>query len=150
MKTAPFELTHFIPYLLNTCGQRVSDSVSDVYKDVMTTPQWRIMCHLYPEQGFTSAQLCALANLDKSTASRAIKELQQKGWLHSSVCKKDKRAKQLQLTSAGIDVFAGLLPQAQSWQNDLLAGLSDAQVEAFVTCLQALSSKAQEIKKAHQ
>ncbi|MFY8275237.1 MarR family winged helix-turn-helix transcriptional regulator [Pseudoalteromonas sp. SSDWG2] len=148
---ATFNLETFIPYLMTLTGAKVSEAFADVYQNKLTNPQWRVVCHLVQANTtLTSKQLCDLAMLDKSTASRAISELQNMGWLKIEPCAADKRAKQVRLTSTGKQQFDALVPVAMHWQKVLLEEFNDDEISLLIRCLSKLESKSEEIKKAHQ
>ncbi len=146
-----FNLDTFIPYLMTLTGAAVSDAFSQVYQDKLTNPQWRIVCHLMQTPStLTSKQLCDKAMLDKSTASRAVGELQQMQWVEVSQCEEDKRAKQVSLTDLGKREFANLIPNALTWQKHLLADFDEQEKVVLLSLLAKLEAQAKAIKKAHQ
>ncbi|MEO2268450.1 MarR family winged helix-turn-helix transcriptional regulator [Pseudoalteromonas sp. YIC-656] len=146
-----FNLNTFIPYLITLTGAAVSDAFSSVYQDKLTNPQWRVVCHLMQAQSpLTPKQLCDKAMLDKSTASRAVGDLQRMRWVEVRPCLQDRRARQVSLTALGQQEFAAMLPSALAWQTQLLAEFDEQEKAVLLTLLAKLEQQALAIKKAHQ
>ncbi|WP_151174128.1 MarR family winged helix-turn-helix transcriptional regulator [Pseudoalteromonas ruthenica] len=140
----PFDLNNFIPYLLTLSGAKVSAAFASVYQDSLSTPQWRIMCHLRQQKsGLTSRQLCDYALLDKSTASRAINGLHAQLWVEVQPCAEDRRAKQVRLTPLGESLMDELEARALQWQQSLITELSAKEQALLKGCLQKLNRAAE-------
>src|SRR5690606_41552350 len=61
-----------------------------------------------------------------------IDRLEQKGWVRRVVSERDRRARELSLTSEGQRVYAALLPVVQSLQDDILQPLDSADRACFL------------------
>lgn len=120
------DIKEFLPYQLVHLANKVSDDFANVYKEQadLTTPQWRVMAHL-AQSSFTAKQLIELARIDKSTISRAIKQLESRGLVELRADEKDKRSKVLLLTKEGREIYKKLSVFANSWEKSLLKYLSD-------------------------
>ncbi|MFY8299224.1 MarR family winged helix-turn-helix transcriptional regulator [Pseudoalteromonas sp. SS15] len=120
------EITEFLPYQLVHLANKVSDDFANVYKEQadLTSPQWRVMAHL-AQSNFTAKQLIDLARIDKSTISRAIKQLESRGLVELRADEKDKRSKVLFLTKEGREIYKKLSVSAKAWEKSLLKDLSE-------------------------
>lgn len=120
------EITEFLPYQLVHLANKVSDDFANVYKEQadLTSPQWRVMAHL-AQSSFTAKQLIDLARIDKSTISRAIKQLESRGLIELKADEKDKRSKVLFLTKEGHEIYKKLSVSAKAWEKSLLKDLSE-------------------------
>tara|TARA_Y100001956_G_C4095034_1_gene174782 strand:- start:755 stop:1174 length:420 start_codon:yes stop_codon:yes gene_type:complete len=120
------EITEFLPYQLVHLANKVSDDFANVYKEQadLTSPQWRVMAHL-AQSSFTAKQLIDLARIDKSTISRAIKQLESRGLIELKADEKDKRSKVLFLTKEGREIYKKLSVSAKAWEKSLLKDLSE-------------------------
>ena len=116
------EITEFLPYQLVQLANKVSDDFAKVYlrEANLTTPQWRIMAHLAQNQ-FSAKQLCDLARIDKSTMSRAIRQLEERGLVKLKQDEGDKRSKVLNLTDRGLSIYKRISVLAREWENELLS-----------------------------
>ena len=119
-------LDEFIPYKIATLSEKLSESFAKVYQDKygLTVPQWRVIAHLAEQEFLTAKEICNRASLDKSTASRAIKQLLDLGVVKSEPSDKDKRAQRLSLTQDGSSLYNHLSLDAKIWQERLLDSLS--------------------------
>ncbi|TLX48279.1 MarR family transcriptional regulator [Pseudoalteromonas phenolica] len=120
------DITEFLPYQLVHLANKVSDDFANVYKEQadLTTPQWRVMAHL-AQSSFTAKQLIELARIDKSTISRAIKQLESRGLVELRADEKDKRSKVLFLTKEGREIYKKLSVSATAWEKSMLKNLSE-------------------------
>jgi DNA-binding MarR family transcriptional regulator len=120
------EITQFLPYQLVHLANKVSDNFAQVYKQEanLTTPQWRVMAHL-ARGSFSAKQLCEFARIDKSTISRAIKQLEERKYIELKTDLNDKRSKVLNLTTKGLEVYERLSVLAQEWERGLMQSLTE-------------------------
>ena len=134
------EITEFLPYQLVQLANKVSDDFSNVYKEEadLTTPQWRVMAHLAQNQ-FSAKQLCDLARIDKSTMSRAIRQLGERGLIKLKQDEEDKRSKVLNLTDEGLSTYKRISVLAREWENELLSSLTQEEQALFRSILEKLN-----------
>ncbi|WP_105169656.1 MarR family winged helix-turn-helix transcriptional regulator [Pseudoalteromonas sp. T1lg23B] len=121
------KIDEFLPYRLVKLANKVSAAFSEVYFEQagLTVPQWRVIAHLAQQKQCSAKQLCDLAEIDKSTMSRAVKQLTDKQLIELCADPNDKRAKLLSLTHMGDVLYAELSPKALEWEQGLLVELSD-------------------------
>ncbi|OHU85351.1 MULTISPECIES: MarR family winged helix-turn-helix transcriptional regulator [Pseudoalteromonas] len=121
------KIDEFLPYRLVKLANKVSAAFSEVYFEQagLTVPQWRVIAHLAQQKQCSAKRLCDLAEIDKSTMSRAVKQLTDKQLIELCADPNDKRAKLLSLTKGGEALYAQLSPKALEWEEGLLSELSD-------------------------
>ena len=79
------------------------------------------------------AALDAISNhpgTDQATV--VIERLEQKGWVARVVSERDRRARELSLTSEGQRILKALVPVVRDLQDDILPSLSDADRARFL------------------
>ncbi|MCG7534029.1 MarR family transcriptional regulator [Pseudoalteromonas sp. OOF1S-7] len=134
-----FDINEFLPYRMVRLANAMSEAFSEVYERAgLTIPQWRVLVHLAQHPGATAKQLCDLASMDKSTVSRAIKQLQQQDLLVARQSKTDKRATEMSLTSKGGVLYETLTPQALAWESQLLNQLNSDEKQALLAMMKKL------------
>nr|WP_238937539.1 MarR family winged helix-turn-helix transcriptional regulator [Pseudoalteromonas sp. S16_S37] len=108
-------------------ANKVSSAFSSVYFEEagLSVPQWRAIAHLAQQKMCSAKRLCDLAEIDKSTMSRAVKQLTDKQLIELCADPSDKRAKLLSLTPSGEALYAQLSPKALQWEEELLVELSN-------------------------
>ncbi|MGB0986416.1 MAG: MarR family winged helix-turn-helix transcriptional regulator [Pseudoalteromonas spongiae] len=133
-------LDSFLPYRLARLSNALSNSFAKVYADKygLTVPQWRVIAHLAQQSNLTAKDICDRAELDKSTASRAVKQLIEKGIVVGMQDEKDKRATVLALTKAGEQLFFQLASDANNWQNALFDKLTHEEQSTLFTIINKL------------
>ncbi|NOU50127.1 winged helix-turn-helix transcriptional regulator [Pseudoalteromonas sp. JBTF-M23] len=121
------KIDEFLPYRLVKLANKVSMAFSSVYFEEagLTVPQWRVIAHLAQQKTCSAKRLCDLAEIDKSTMSRAVKQLTDKQLIELCADPNDKRAKLLSLTTQGEALYAQLSPKALKWEEALLVELSN-------------------------
>jgi DNA-binding MarR family transcriptional regulator len=136
----PFDLTAFLPYLLNQAAEATSRSFQQVYRarHGLTRTQWRVMAHLGRFGAMTARDICRLSHVEKTKVSRAVAALQVRGWLRRDPAPHDGRAEMLSLTETGQAVFADLGLAAQDHDTQLRQTLGATQVATLETALRAL------------
>ena len=125
---AKFKLGEFLPFRLNVLAQTVSEQLSAIYaaRFNLDIPQWRILANLASRGDMTAQDIARITYSHKSTISRAVQELEDRGLIARKVSSSDKRSFTLALTSEGRRLFRQLLPLVLDFERNLIASLSDA------------------------
>ena len=137
------DLATFLPYQLTNIATRVSNDFAAVYqtKYGLNIPQWRILANLAQYGQSNAKDLCTQANMDKSTVSRAVKVLIDKGLVKSELNAQDKRAALLVLSKAGQNLYEQIAPDALNWEKQLLSTLTNEEYEVLVSIFEKLNNK---------
>lgn len=116
-----FQLDAFLPYMLNQMAEAVSKGFQARYqKDFgITRTQWRLLAHLFAEDGLTAKEIGARIHEDKVSISRAVAALETAGRLMRQQGRKDRRFEELHLTPEGRALFERLSQMALDYQTDL-------------------------------
>ena len=110
-----------LPYMLNQMAEAVSKGFQARYqKDFgITRTQWRLLAHLFAEDGLTAKEIGARIHEDKVSISRAVAALETAGRLMRQQGRKDRRFEELRLTPEGRALFERLSQMALDYQTDL-------------------------------
>jgi DNA-binding MarR family transcriptional regulator len=137
-----FALENFLPFRLNVLAQTVSERLSAIYatKFNLDIPQWRILANLASRGDMTAQDIARITYSHKSTVSRAVQELENRGLIARKVSSADKRSFTLALTSEGRRMFRQLLPLVLEFERKLMASISDADARALLKGLTALET----------
>lgn len=137
-----FVLNDFLPFRLNVLAQTVSERLSAIYvsKFNLDIPQWRILANLASRGDMTAQDIARITYSHKSTVSRAVQELENRGFIARKVSLADKRSFTLALTSEGRRMFRQLLPLVLEFERKLMASISDADARALLKGLAALET----------
>jgi len=137
------DLATFLPYQLTNVATLVSNDFAKVYqtKYGLNIPQWRILANLAQYGQSNAKDLCTQANMDKSTVSRAVKVLIDRGLVRSELNKQDKRAALLVLSKEGQSLYEQIAPDALNWEKQLLSTLTNEEYEVLVSIFEKLNNK---------
>lgn len=110
---------------------------------------WLPLVHLQENgDGITQKDLAALVGIDSSSLVRLLDILSRSGLVERRVDPADARARRIHLTGAGRDRVAEIRAELARVEEDLLAGISDAELTAmlghFAAIDRRLQAKAQE------
>ncbi len=144
LDAAHFELIEFFPYLVRVYYRSVSEAVSRIYSERygLTTSEWRTMAVLGPITTLSASEIVERSSMDKVNVSRAIKGLQQAGFLRRDIDGQDKRRAVLRLTEKGSEAFAVLSPLVKQVEEDLLVGLSKQERTTLLSLMERVRSNA--------
>ena len=134
------QLDQFLPYRLNRAAAAASRQLSVIYKRKygLTVPEWRTLATLAEFGEMTAKQIGVHSAMHKTKVSRAVAELERRGWLIRQPDAEDRRAEHLTLTDAGSKAFRSLVPLAKEFQQRLHDGLGGSPADNLLSGLDAL------------
>lgn len=98
----------------------------------LTPVQYAALEVLQSHPGIDQARVAELIGYDRATIGGVIDRLEKKAWLLRVVSERDRRARELSLTEAGLKVLRTLQPIVQQLQDDILAPLSLTDQASFI------------------
>ena len=139
-----FDLETFLPYLLNQAAEAASRSFSQVYRSryAMTRTQWRVLANLGKFGAMTARDICRISHLEKTKVSRAVGNLEERGWLTRETSPEDRRAEILRLTPEGLGTYGQLGALADEHDRHLRERLGPDRAAAFAEILRELAAQA--------
>jgi len=144
-------LENFLPYRLSVLSNTVSGAIAAAYFSHfgLSIPEWRVMAVLAANPGLSAAEVTARTAMDKVAVSRAVANLLAVGRLRRTMAKNDRRRTHLELTTAGKNVYAQVVPMALSYERHLLAPLSARDRVTLDRLLRVLLGRAIELGPMH-
>jgi DNA-binding MarR family transcriptional regulator len=136
-------LERFLPYRLNVLAASVSNALAQVYADRfgITIPGWRVLATLGQFGVRTGRDIAGHAVMHKSTVSRAVSHLVERGLVRRETNPADQREDLLVLTGEGRAVYEALAPEALAFEESLLAPLSAAERETLFGLIARLDAR---------
>ncbi|MEP1587771.1 MAG: MarR family transcriptional regulator [Tateyamaria sp.] len=136
-----FDISHFMPYLLNQAADASSVEFQRFYKERygMLRTEWRVLFHLGRYGQLTAGEICERAHIHKTKISRAVAALEAKRYLTREQAAQDRRREYLHLTVTGKKVFGELLHAAEKFDADLMSNFSNAEVAILRRLLAAIA-----------
>ena len=140
--TDPFNLSDFLPYLMNQAADELSLEFQKIYRGRygMLRTEWRVLFHLGHYGPMTAKEICDRARLHKTKVSRAVAALEDKRYLSRNIRESDRRHAELCLTVQGAQVFKILRAEAQAYDESVRARLTQSEAEVLKRCLRRLSN----------
>lgn len=126
-------LADFLPYRLSITSNAVSGRIAQEYRARfgLSVPEWRVMAVLGDAGPLTQRDLTRLTLMDKVAVNRACKVLEERELAARRPNASDGRSHLLELTDAGREMHAQIMPLALEMERRLFASFSDEEIETF-------------------
>ena len=108
----------------------------------VTRSQLIAIYYIHANQGITQKALADKMSIREPTVVRLIQAMEQDGLLTRTGDAQDKRIKQLVLTEGGTRLYHQLLPVAEQFMNDTIAGISEEDLQTLKNTLDAMVANA--------
>jgi DNA-binding MarR family transcriptional regulator len=132
-----FDITSYLPYLVNRVGVRVATLFSDELREYdITLQMWRVLAALNHEDGQRIGALAGATSIDVSTLSRLIGSMQRKGLVtRQRGSGGDARVVTVHATDRAREITRALIPVAQRYEAVALRDFSPAEVDQLKAML---------------
>ncbi|MGN8082928.1 MarR family winged helix-turn-helix transcriptional regulator [Variovorax sp. 22077] len=111
----------------------------------ITRREWGMIATLAQEGEMTSSALATHLHLDRVRTSRGLRSLVDKKLVLRRQNAEDRREVHVRLSASGEQLFGGLFPRIAGLNTELLEGVSPADLDAFLRCLQHLEQRGEEL-----
>jgi DNA-binding MarR family transcriptional regulator len=138
-------LDDFLPFLLSTSSNAVSNLVAQAYQARfgLNIPQWRLLAVLAESQGLTQQEICDRTIMDKVTVSRAAHALVGRGLIARSPNSSDGRSHVLILSGVGRRLVSDVTPAALAIEQALFDTFNAKEMEVFASLLRRVRTRAE-------
>jgi DNA-binding MarR family transcriptional regulator len=132
-----FSLQRFLPFRLNRLAAEVSRRLSAVYAERfgLDIPEWRVLATLQSDGPATAQAIVHSTRTHKSTISRAVAALEERGLIVRQESKVDAREIVLRLTRRGQGLMREILPLVLAEEEMMLAALPPQEQARFLALL---------------
>lgn len=97
---------------------------------------------LYFHDGISQEDLSHMLKIDKGTTARAIKKLEQEGYIERKQDNKDKRSYKLYVTEKGIMIKPDLFQVSFAWNDIITTDFTDEEKDLALQLLERMSNNA--------
>ena len=104
--------------------------------------QFHFLMALYHKDGINQEHLAELLRIDKGTCARALKRLEDEGYVTRAIDTNDKRAYQIFLTEKAQQMRPVIWRILREWTKTLLTGFSEEEKELLFTFLERIAENA--------
>ncbi len=134
-----FDLSNYLPYLLNRVGFAVTDRFGEtLVQESLTVPMWRVLAVLLHDGSQRIGDLAELTSIEISTLSRLVGSMQRRGFLTRKRAQADARVVNVALTTRGRAITERLLPVAIALEETLVGPLPAGEVAELKRLLHML------------
>jgi DNA-binding MarR family transcriptional regulator len=142
-------LQEFLPYRLNNAAERISVALSRIYISEfdVNIAEWRVLAALNERRVVMAKDVVNFTHMDKVRVSRAVKHLEEKGFIQRQTSMSDSRAAELSLTKKGREIYKEIVPRALEWQQELLEPLSEIDKQELMRILNRLENRVEEMAR---
>jgi DNA-binding MarR family transcriptional regulator len=132
-----FDLTRYLPYLVNRTGIRIAAAFAEEFKaHGITLQMWRVLAALDHADGQRISDLAALTSIDVSTLSRILDQMQDKELVERRRGKGgDARVVTVHETEAGHVLTGKIIPHARHYEDVALRGFTAEEEKALKAML---------------
>jgi DNA-binding MarR family transcriptional regulator len=142
-----------MPFRLSRLAAEVSMALASEYADRygLDVPAWRVMATLGFRETPCSAQFISqCTRTHKSTISRAVTSLLERGAIERVENEDDRREFNLRLTRKGRKLYEELFPRLLRKEHDILACLSPREQKDFAMMLGKIEQSLDLVQTAHE
>lgn len=101
--------------------------------------------------GMSQLELTQIGGFDQATTARAVKKLEESGFIRRMADEKDKRINKLYVTEAAAPILQATMKMLNGWRGILTEGMTESEKTAIGILLERMSENARNyIKKEHQ
>ncbi|MBF9232238.1 MarR family winged helix-turn-helix transcriptional regulator [Microvirga alba] len=142
-------LERFLPYRLNVLASLTSNALAQIYAERfgLSIPAWRVIATLGQYDVRTARDIATHGVMHKSTVSRAVSSLEQRGLIVRRPNEDDRREELLALTPEGSAIYESLAPQALAFEEHLVSVLKPQEQELLVSLIDKLSRHARSLTR---
>jgi DNA-binding MarR family transcriptional regulator len=101
--------------------------------------QYLFLLNLYENDGITQEELTKKVRLDKATTARAIKKLEDEGYVRRIKKESDKRAYRLELTEKAEQIKDDVYSIMNEWESEIRMCFTDEESQELMNLLNKLS-----------
>jgi Transcriptional regulators len=120
-------LETFLPYRVMRASEMVSRRFAALYKERhgLTRPEWRTLATVGEFGTVTATAIGAHSSMHKTKVSRAIRSLEERGWVSRRADATDRRIEHIELTREGGRRYRELVKLAREFETELTALLGE-------------------------
>ncbi len=137
-------LENFLPYRLNVLASLTSNALAQIYAERfgLSIPAWRVVATLGQYEYRTARDIAAHGVMHKSTVSRAVAALEQRGLIARKANQDDRREELLELTEEGREIYEALAPEALAFEDRFVSVLTEEEQKVLASLIDRLSGHA--------
>jgi MarR family transcriptional regulator, organic hydroperoxide resistance regulator len=145
-----FVLENTLGYLVNRCAILLKNELAYRFKQAghtVTPEEWVILNRLWEEDGLSQNEIAERTIKDKTTVTRFLVQMEEKGLIVRKSSKEDGRYKNVHLTSYARKLKPILIPIAQAMLVQLSSGIAEKDLQIALNTLRHVEDNLIRIEK---
>lgn len=144
---APLRLEQYLPYRLNVVAVLAAGALGRIYDAEfgIGIPEWRVIAQLGEFGRLTARDIGDLAKMHKTKVSRAVAQLEERGFVQRSENRKDRRESFVTLSPAGTRLYTQIVPLALAFQARWIEGIAPDELKVFERVLSTLTERSRHL-----
>ena len=150
--TTEFNLENTLGYLINRCAIMLKNDLTRRFHQAgyeITPEEWAILNRLWERDGMSQNELAERTVKDKTTITRFLNQMENKGLIKRHSSQTDGRSKNVQLTAEGQQLEPVLIQIAMGLLTEAATGLSATDIQITFSTLEKLENNLVNIEKAN-
>lgn len=145
-------LERFLPYRLNVVGTLGGRALGRIYGERfgIGIPEWRVVAQLGEFGKLTSRDIGELAQMHKTKVSRAVGELEKRGFVSRAENRQDRRESFVTLTPAGKRIYDQIVPLALGFEARWIDGIAPDELKVFERVLSTLTERGRHLAGSYR
>ncbi len=107
--------------------------------------QYLFLITLYKNDGSSQEKISDILKIDKTTTAKAIKKLEDNGYVKRVVDSDDKRAYKVFLTQKAQDIIPKIYEIMTEWENSVISDITEEEYRKLERLLEKMAEKAYDI-----
>jgi len=117
MSVTPFDLSRYLPYLLNRAGVRIALAFTDEIRQFgISLPMWRVLAQLWHADFQRQSDISERTTIEPATLSRLLRSIESKGLIVRTRSSSNAREVGVALTKKGRDLTKRIVPLAVRYE----------------------------------
>ena len=130
MKTSDFDLSRYLPYLLNRAGVRIALAFSiEIKRFGITLPMWRVLAQLWHDEFQRQNDIAERTSIEPATLSRLLKSIEAKGLIVRTRSNANAREVGVALTEKGRALTKRIIPLALRYEALAIGTIAPGKIE---------------------
>lgn len=148
-----FNLENTLGYLINRCALMLKNELTHRFHQAghdITPEEWAILNRLWEQNGMSQNELAERTIKDKTTITRFLNQMENKGLIVRHSSQTDGRSKNVNLTSKGQLLKPILINIAKSLLSEVGTDFSDNDIQITFSTLRKMENNLVNIEKANR
>ncbi|MCY0964033.1 MarR family winged helix-turn-helix transcriptional regulator [Parathalassolituus penaei] len=145
--TQALDLNRYVPAQITLLSNKLSAGASACYRKHFGVGivEWRLLSLLAIETPLSAHRMCQSIGLDKSAVSRALRSMENQGYIQSNPDPDDARRVTIHMMPTGQAIHDRILQVAIKREELLLADFSDSELETLLQLLQKMNNRVETV-----